>query len=106
VILEIQPFSFTFFPDDFLLPGTDTGYQAPSCYLCMTDGDICEMSRLFSALATLEFLIALLGSSLEVLGIGIVMAALFLRDRGTREKVWNDESTTERFLGSVRYRKK
>jgi hypothetical protein len=61
---------------------------------------------LYGALATFGFLIALLGSSAEVLGIGIVMAALFLRDRGTREKVWKDESTTERFLGSVQYRKK
>lgn len=61
---------------------------------------------LYGALATFGFLIALLGSSAEVLGIGIVMAALFLRDRGTREKVWKDESTAERFLGSVRYRKK
>ncbi|MEI7434594.1 MAG: ABC transporter permease [Methanomicrobiales archaeon] len=61
---------------------------------------------LYGALATLGFLIALLGSSAEVLGIGIVMAALFLRDRGTREKVWKDESTAERFLGSVRLRKK
>jgi hypothetical protein len=61
---------------------------------------------LYGALATFGFLIALLGSSAEVLGIGIVMAALFLRDRGTREKIWKDESTTERFLGSVRYRKK
>jgi hypothetical protein len=61
---------------------------------------------LFGALATLGFLIALLGTSAEVIGIGIVMAALFLRDRGTREKVWTDESTMERFLGSVRYRKK
>jgi hypothetical protein len=61
---------------------------------------------LYGALATLGFLIALLGSSAEIIGIGIVMAALFLRDRGTREKVWKDESTTERFLGSVQYRKK
>jgi hypothetical protein len=61
---------------------------------------------LYGALATLGFLIALLGTSAEVLGIGIVLIALFLRDRGTREKVWTDESTMERFLGSVRYRKK
>ena len=61
---------------------------------------------LFGALATLGFLIALLSASAEVIGIGIVMAALFLRDRGTREKVWTDESTTERLLGTVKYRKK
>ena len=61
---------------------------------------------LYGALATLGFLIALLGASVEVLGIGIVVAALFLRDRGTREKIWTDEGTTERLLGSVNYRKK
>ncbi len=61
---------------------------------------------LYGALATLGFLIALLSASAEVIGIGIVMAALFLRDRGTREKVWTDESTTERLLGTVKYRKK
>jgi hypothetical protein len=57
---------------------------------------------LYGALATLGFLIALLGSSTEVLGIGIIMAALFLRERGNREKVWKDESTIERLFGSVR----
>lgn len=61
---------------------------------------------IYGALATLGFLIALFSTSSEVIGIGIVMAALFLRDRGTREKVWTDESTTERLLGTVKYRKK
>ncbi len=60
---------------------------------------------LYGALATLGFFVALLYPSAEVIGIGIVMAALFLRDRGIREKVWTDERALERFFGSVRYGK-
>jgi hypothetical protein len=61
---------------------------------------------LYGALATLGFLVALFGQKVEVIGIGIVMAALFLQGRGNREKIWKNESTWERFTGSVRREKK
>jgi hypothetical protein len=57
---------------------------------------------LYGALASVGLLVAMYSQSAEVIGIGIVMAALFLQERGTREKVWKDETTWERFLGSVR----
>jgi hypothetical protein len=61
---------------------------------------------LYGALATGGVLVALYNPAAEVIGIGIVMAALFLQEKGTREKVWKNETTLERFLGSVRPGKK
>ncbi len=43
-----------------------------------------------------------LSSSLELLGLGLILGALFLQGRIEREKVWHGESAAERFLGSVR----
>ena len=37
----------------------------------------------------------------ELLGLGLILAALYLQGKIEREKVWKDEGTLERFLGSV-----
>jgi hypothetical protein len=55
---------------------------------------------LFGALAILG--VAMTGwSSLEILGLGLILAALYFQGRETREKVWNDEGTMDRFLGKA-----
>lgn len=61
---------------------------------------------LYGALATFGLLIALADAGIEVVGIGVVMAALFLQERNKKEKIWKDETTWERFTGSVRPVKK
>ena len=40
-------------------------------------------------------------SMLELLGLGLVLAALYLQGKINREKVWGSEGTFQRFLGSV-----
>jgi hypothetical protein len=55
---------------------------------------------LYAALALLGFCIALWAD--EVIGIGVAVLALFLQGRDGKERIWTDETTTERLLGSVR----
>jgi hypothetical protein len=40
-------------------------------------------------------------SSLELLGLGIILAALYLQGREEKEKVWTTESTIDRVLGKA-----
>jgi len=54
---------------------------------------------LYSALATLGIFFA--AFALDLLGLGLVLAALYLQGRIVREKIWNNEGTMQRFLGSV-----
>jgi hypothetical protein len=54
---------------------------------------------LYGALATLGIFITLF--SLDLLGLGLILAALYLQGRMPREKIWGNETTLERFLGSV-----
>ncbi len=56
---------------------------------------------LYGALATLGFMITYFNESFELLGLGLILAALYLQGRVKREKVWKDEDTLRRFLGSV-----
>jgi hypothetical protein len=56
---------------------------------------------LYGALATLGSIITLTMPAFELLGLGLILAALYLQGRIVREKVWGDEGTLERFLGSV-----
>jgi hypothetical protein len=56
---------------------------------------------LYGALATLGSMFTLTMPALELLGLGLILAALYLQGKIEREKVWNDEGTLERFLGSV-----
>jgi hypothetical protein len=56
---------------------------------------------LYGALASLGLMVTLTMPALELLGLGLILAALYLQGKIVREKVWNDEGTLERFLGSV-----
>ena len=40
------------------------------------------------------------------LGIGLVLAALYLQGRDEREKIWSDEGNLERFFGAVKTKKR
>jgi hypothetical protein len=39
--------------------------------------------------------------SLELLGLGLILAALYLQARVDREKIWGSEGTIERLTGNV-----
>ena len=56
---------------------------------------------LYGAVATLGSMVALTMPAFELLGLGLILAALYLQGKIKREKVWKDEGTLERFLGSV-----
>jgi hypothetical protein len=56
---------------------------------------------LYGALATLGTMVALTMPAFELLGLGLILAALYLQGKIEREKVWKDEGTLDRFLGSV-----
>jgi hypothetical protein len=53
----------------------------------------------YGAIATLG--VAFTISMLEILGLGLILGALFLQGRIERERVWNGEGTLDRFLGNV-----
>jgi hypothetical protein len=40
-------------------------------------------------------------SSLELLGLGIILAALYLQGREKKENVWTTESSLDRLLGKA-----
>lgn len=57
---------------------------------------------LYGALATLGVICTiLLAAFTEMIGIGIILLALYLQGRIQREKIWKNEGTMERFFGSV-----
>ncbi len=58
---------------------------------------------LYGALGTLGVLLTLAGESIEIFGLAIILAALYLQGRIVREKIWTGKETTlERTLGSVK----
>lgn len=58
---------------------------------------------LYGALGTLGFLVTLAGDSVEIFGLAIILAALYLQGRIVREKIWTGkEPVLERTLGSVK----
>jgi hypothetical protein len=57
----------------------------------------------YSALATLGVFFTV--SMLELLGLGVILGALYLQGRIEREKVWGSEGTLDRFLGNVPIRR-
>ena len=57
----------------------------------------------YGALATLG--VAFTENMLELLGLGLILGALYLQGRIEREKVWGSEGTLQRFLGSVPIRR-
>ncbi|ABS56250.1 conserved hypothetical protein [Methanoregula boonei 6A8] len=57
---------------------------------------------LYGALGTFGVLCAIAGNTFELLGLGIILAALYLQGRIGKEKIWKgDESTLVRLLGSA-----
>ena len=56
---------------------------------------------LYGALATLGSMVTLTMSDFELLGLGLILAALYLQGKIEREKVWKDEGTLDRFFGNV-----
>lgn len=54
---------------------------------------------LYGALGTVGVLCCL--ANLELLGLGLILAALYLQGQIVREKVWGNEPWPVRFLGSV-----
>ncbi len=55
---------------------------------------------LYGAVAILGVAMTYL-TSLEILGLGIILAALYLQGREEKEKIWTSESTPDRFLGKT-----
>jgi hypothetical protein len=55
----------------------------------------------YGALATLGGAFTLTMPDFELLGLGLILAAIYLQGRIEREKIWNHEDTMTRFLGSV-----
>jgi len=60
---------------------------------------------LHGALASLGWMIAQNVESFEILGLGLILAALYLQGRIEREKIWRNEDTFTRFIGSVPIRR-
>lgn len=57
---------------------------------------------IYGALATFGVICTiLLGALSEMIGIGLVLLALYLQGRIERENVWKNEGKVERLLGSV-----
>jgi hypothetical protein len=56
---------------------------------------------LYGALASLGSMVTLTMPAFELLGLGLILAALYLQGKIVREKIWKDEGTLERFLGSI-----
>ncbi len=60
---------------------------------------------LYGALASLGSMVMLTMPAFELLGLGLILAALYLQGKVEREKVWKNEGTLERFTGSVPMRR-
>ena len=60
---------------------------------------------LYGALASLGLMVTLTMEDFEVLGLGLILAAMYLQGKIEREKIWKNESTFERFLGSIAIRR-
>ena len=58
---------------------------------------------LFGALATLGIFFAIY--ALDLLGLGLILAALYLQGRIQKEKIWGNEDTFDRLTGAAPRRK-
>jgi len=57
---------------------------------------------LYGALATFGVICTImLAAFTEMIGLGLILAALYLQGRHEREPVWKNEGKFQRFLGSV-----
>jgi len=54
---------------------------------------------LFGALAILGVAVTIY--SLELLGLGLILAALYMQGKEEREKIWGSEGTLDRFFGKA-----
>ena len=59
----------------------------------------------YGALAMPGFAVTSTMPDFELLGLGLILGALYLQGRIEREKVWAKEGRLERFLGSVPLRR-
>jgi len=59
---------------------------------------------IWMALASVGIASAFFGQ--PFLGIGLMLAALYLQGRDEREKIWTSEGNLERFFGSVKTKKR
>ena len=59
----------------------------------------------YGAVASLGFQVTWFMPDYEILGLGLILGALYLQVNREKEKVWTGEETLERFLGSVRRKK-
>lgn len=57
---------------------------------------------LFGALGLLGAMITFYSEKWQILGLGLILAALYLQGRIQKEKIWTDEGTWQRFIGSVK----
>jgi hypothetical protein len=55
----------------------------------------------YGAVASLGFQITYYAQDYEILGLGLILGALYLQTNREKEKVWKNEGTLDRFLGSV-----
>jgi len=56
---------------------------------------------LYGALALLGLQIARYVTDFEILGLGLILAAIYLQTNREKEKIWKNEDTLTRFLGSA-----
>ena len=56
---------------------------------------------LYGALALLGLQIARYVTDFEILGLGLILAAIYLQTNREKEKIWKNEDILTRFLGSA-----
>ncbi len=56
---------------------------------------------LYSALVSLGVQVTVYVPDFELLGLGLVLLALYLQVNREKEKIWRNESALQRFLGSA-----
>jgi hypothetical protein len=56
---------------------------------------------LYGAVASIGFQVSWFMPDYEILGLGLILGALYLQVNREKEKIWTGEGTFERFLGSV-----
>ncbi|AGB02333.1 hypothetical protein [Methanoregula formicica] len=56
---------------------------------------------LYGALALLGLQIARYVTDFEILGLGLILAAIYLQTNREKEKIWKNEDTLTRFLGGA-----
>jgi hypothetical protein len=56
---------------------------------------------IYGAVASLGFQITYFAPDYEILGLGLILGALYLQSNRKKEKIWKNERTLDRFLGSI-----